>query len=51
MSCKGICVRYKAAANHYSNGHKRCQVCELFIQWTGYCVLAVVVDQEQDQEI
>jgi hypothetical protein len=35
MACKGICVRYKAASNHYSTGHKRCQVCGLFIKWDG----------------
>jgi hypothetical protein len=35
MSCKGICVRYKGASNHYANGQKRCQVCQLFIKWNG----------------
>jgi hypothetical protein len=35
MTCKGICVRYKAASNHYANGQKRCQVCDLFIKWNG----------------
>ena len=32
--CKGICVRHKASSR-YSAGHKRCQVCELFIKWDG----------------
>jgi hypothetical protein len=35
MACKGICIRYKAASNHYANGQKRCQVCGLFIKWDG----------------
>ena len=34
MSCKGICVRYKASAR-YANGHKHCKVCDLFIKWDG----------------
>jgi hypothetical protein len=36
MPCKGVCVRYRAS-NHYTNGHKRCQICELFIKWDGLC--------------
>lgn len=41
-SCNGICIRYKAhkigTAPRYSNGHKRCQTCEIFIKWKGlYC--------------
>lgn len=35
MTCKEICIRYKAASNNYANGHKRCQVCELFMLWKG----------------
>jgi hypothetical protein len=35
MPCKGICTRYKANSNHYANGHKRCNVCELFMNWDG----------------
>ncbi|HZA07911.1 MAG TPA: hypothetical protein VE619_09415 [Nitrososphaeraceae archaeon] len=35
MTCKGICIRHKAMTNHYSNGQRRCQVCELFIKWDG----------------
>ena len=34
MTCKGICTRYRAS-NHYANGQKCCQVCELFIKWDG----------------
>jgi hypothetical protein len=37
MPCKGICIRY-GASNNYSNGQKRCNVCEQFIKWNGlYC--------------
>jgi uncharacterized Zn finger protein (UPF0148 family) len=35
MPCKGICIRYKTPSNHYTNGHKRCKECELFIKWDG----------------
>jgi hypothetical protein len=35
MTCKGICVLYKAASNHYANGQKCCQICEIFIKWDG----------------
>ena len=35
MSCKGICIRHKAASNNYANGQKRCQICEMFIKWDG----------------
>ena len=35
MTCKGICVLYKAVSNHYANGHKRCQQCGIFIKWDG----------------
>src|SRR5919197_3950686 len=34
MTCKGICIRHKALGR-YTTGHKRCQVCELFVQWDG----------------
>jgi hypothetical protein len=38
MSCKGICTRYKTVSNHYADGQKRCQICELFIKWDKlYC--------------
>ena len=39
MTCKGICIRHKAnrpaRLGRYSAGQKRCQVCELFINWHG----------------
>jgi hypothetical protein len=35
MTCKGICIRHKAALNLYANGQKRCQICQLFIKWNG----------------
>ncbi len=39
MVCKGICERYKANRPHsgmrYKAGQKRCQVCEIFINWQG----------------
>ncbi len=34
MTCKGICIKYKAKKQpkgHYAVGHKRCQNCDLFI--------------------
>jgi hypothetical protein len=37
MVCNGICVRHKATkpngAGRYASGQKRCQVCEIFINW------------------
>jgi hypothetical protein len=39
VTCKGICIRHKAlkptGAGRYSSGQKRCQICEIFIQWNG----------------
>lgn len=39
MSCKSICVRYKATGRivggRYFNGQKRCQECEIWIRWEG----------------
>jgi hypothetical protein len=39
MVCKGICLRHKAikpvGAGRYVNGQKRCQVCEIFMDWPG----------------
>jgi hypothetical protein len=32
MPCKGICIRHKASGR-YATGHKRCQQCNLFINW------------------
>jgi hypothetical protein len=34
MPCKGICIRHKASGR-YATGHKRCQQCDLFIEWYG----------------
>ena len=35
MTCKGLCICYKAVGR-YINGHKRCQICNLFIKWDGF---------------
>lgn len=39
MTCKGICPRYKAkkvfGEGRYASGQKRCQICEIFINWSG----------------
>ncbi len=39
MTCKGICVRYKAqkpvGTGRYASGQRRCQICEIFIKWEG----------------
>ena len=41
MVCKGVCHRYKArwtsSQFRYANGQKRCNVCEIFLNWNGYC--------------
>src|ERR1051325_6303315 len=34
MACKGICIHYKASSR-YATGRKRCQTCDLFMQWDG----------------
>jgi hypothetical protein len=34
MTCKGICISHKASGR-YATGHKRCQICDLFVQWDG----------------
>ena len=44
MTCKGICIPYKADSNHHANGQKRCQICETFIKWMACHVLAVDID-------
>jgi len=40
LTCKGICIRHKAlkpmGVGRYVVGHKRCQVCEIFIKWEGF---------------
>jgi hypothetical protein len=39
VTCKGICIRHKArkpvGSGRYAVGQKRCQICELFIEWPG----------------
>ena len=39
MTCKGICVRYKAqkpvGTGRYASGQPRCQICDIFIKWEG----------------
>lgn len=45
MGCKGLCTKYKAlkpagpdgqpSGARYIKGQKRCQVCEIFMQWEG----------------
>lgn len=39
MTCKGICIRYKAqkpvGSGRYATGQRRCQICEIFIKWAG----------------
>ena len=39
MACRNICERYRAtkdkASSYYAQGFKRCQMCELFINWGG----------------
>lgn len=39
MACKGICKKYRVDKSknggHYALGHKRCQLCEIFIKWKG----------------
>lgn len=39
MTCKGICTRYKAqkpvGVGRYSAGQARCQICEIFIKFSG----------------
>ena len=39
MACKAICLKYKAVGSfiggRYKHGQKRCQVCDLFIVWSG----------------
>ena len=39
MVCKGICSRHKAirpsTGQRYLVGQKRCQVCQIFIDWEG----------------
>jgi predicted amidophosphoribosyltransferase len=34
MTCKGVCIRHKALGR-YTDGHKRCKSCDVFIKWEG----------------
>ena len=34
MTCKGICIDHKGSGR-YATGNKRCQICDLFMQWDG----------------
>jgi hypothetical protein len=34
MTCKGICIYHKGSGR-YATGNKRCQICDLFVQWDG----------------
>ena len=36
--CKGKCSIYRAnktTKGHYFLGHKRCQICDIFVKWDG----------------
>jgi len=39
MTCKGICIKYKAIKpvliGRYAAKQRRCQPCEIFIKWEG----------------
>ena len=39
MTCKGLCVKYKALKplrlSRYLVGQKRCQICNVFLEWNG----------------
>ena len=39
MTCNGLCIRYKAVGKihggRYANGQKRCQTCNIFLNWDG----------------
>jgi len=39
MVCKGVCTKYKAKWTmqqfRYTNGQKRCNICEIFVTWDG----------------
>ena len=39
MTCDGICKQYRIKPSkgrgHYKKGHKRCQLCEIFIKYDG----------------
>ena len=39
MTCKELCEQHKAKKNgpssRYGNGQKRCQICDIFLNWSG----------------
>jgi len=39
MTCKGICIRYKASkpngVSRYKIGQKRCNICDVYLEWKG----------------
>lgn len=39
MSCKGICIQYKALkpmnVGRYEKGQKRCDICDIWMLWNG----------------
>ena len=34
-SCRGKCSPHRVRTNMYENGQKRCNTCEVFLQWDG----------------
>ena len=34
MTCKGTCIDHKGSGR-YATGNKRCQICDLFMEWDG----------------
>ncbi len=40
MSCKGSCEHHRAEKEslrgYYINGYKRCQVCDIYLNWEGF---------------
>jgi len=40
MSCKDVCKKFRAlkpigTIGRYASGQKRCQICDLFVNWEG----------------
>lgn len=39
MTCKELCIQHKAkkkgTLSRYGNGQKRCQICDIFMNWMG----------------
>jgi len=38
MTCKGICIKYKASGingGRYKDGQKRCRDCDIYIKYDG----------------